>query len=125
MNYCHGSQPNLCHNFYEGVRDSCHAWRGSVRIPKDSEEWKSKRRLGYNKHSISPELSVSAHPITIQFNSDRCRYGETDVAPGSQTLVTRGYVRAMVAAGLILILKDGKPRQEIDLESCQSLSMGK
>ena len=31
----------------------------------------------------------------------------------------------MVAAGLILILKDGKPRQEVDLVSNLSLSMGK
>ena len=29
------------------------------------------------------------------------------------------------AAGLIVILKDGKPRQEIDLVAGQSLSMGK
>lgn len=29
------------------------------------------------------------------------------------------------AAGLILILKDGKPRQEVDLAVGQSLSMGK
>lgn len=29
------------------------------------------------------------------------------------------------AAGLILILKDGKPRQEVDLVPGQALSMGK
>ena len=49
----------------------------------------------------------------------------TYVAPGSQKSVTREHITAMVAAGLILILKDGKPRQEVDLVSNQSLSMGK